>query len=220
MDALDLKAESRQIVKGHAKDLRRQGLIPAVIYGKDLDTEAIQIEARALEKVLSVAGTHQLINLQVGKDKGRLTLARDVQRDKIRRHFLHVDFYAVKMDQKVHAQVPLEFEGEAPAVGELGGILTQGLDQLDVECFPSDLIALIAVNIDTLSELNDTIIVSDLVVPDTLTVLSDPDSMVAKIEAPRKVEELEALEEEEVEVTEGEPEVITEAREDEADYSG
>ena len=219
MDALDLKAESRQVVKGHAKDLRRQGLIPAVVYGKDLDTEAIQIEARALERVLSVAGTHQLINLQVGDGKGQLTLARDVQRDTIRRHFLHVDFYAVKMDEKVHAQVPLEFEGEAPAVRELGGILTQGLDQLDVECLPSDLVASIAVNIDSLSELNDTVIVSDLIVPDTLTVLSDPDSMVAKIEAPRKVEELEALEEEELEVTEGEPEVITEAREDEADDS-
>ena len=219
MEALDLKAEQRQVVKGHAKDLRRQGLVPAVVYGRDLDTQTIQINARALDQVLSVAGTHQLINLQVENKKPQLTLARDIQRDVIRRNYIHVDFYAVKMDQKVHAQVPLEIEGESPAVRELGGILTQGLDQLDVECLPSDLIASIAVNVETLEEFNDTIIVADLEVPDTLTVLSDPDSMVAKVEAPRKVEELEALEEEEVEVTEAEPEVITEAKEEDGGES-
>ncbi|MDH3673951.1 MAG: 50S ribosomal protein L25 [Anaerolineae bacterium] len=215
MEALDLKAEARQVVKGHAKELRRQGLVPGVVYGRDLATEPIQIDARALELVIMVAGSHQLINLQIGKDKPRLTLAREIQRDSIRRHFLHIDFYAVKMDQKVHAEVPLVFVGASAAVQDLGGILTQGLDQLEVECLPSDLVASITVDINGLVDINDSISVTDLVVPDTITVLSDPDSMVAKVEAPRKVEELEALEEEEVEVGEAEPEVITEAREGE-----
>lgn len=215
MEVLDLKAETRQVIKGHAKDLRRNGLVPAVLYGRDLEAESIQIEARSLDKVLSVAGTHQLISLQVGKQKPRMTLARDVQRDVIKRDYLHVDFYAVKMDEKVTAQVPLVIEGVAPAVQDLGGVLTQGLDLLEVECLPSDLIASVEVNVDSLVDFNDSIIVADLTVPDTITILSDPESMVVKIEAPRLAEEVEALEEEEEEPVESaEPEVITEAREE------
>ena len=213
MEALELKAETRKVVKGQAKHLRQQGLVPAVIYGKDLDTATIQIEARSLGKVLAEAGTHQLISLQVGKQKPRLTLARDIQRDVIKRDYLHVDFYAVKMDEKVNAQVPLVFVGVSPAVRDQGGVLTQGLDELDIECLPTDLIASIEVNIDGMVELNDTISVSDLTVPDTITVLSDPESMVAKVEPPRKTEEMEALEEGEALEVSAEPEVITEARE-------
>ena len=211
MEALELKADVREVVKGQAKHLREQGLVPAVMYGRGLETITLQVEARALDKVLSEAGTHQLINLQVGKQKPLFTLARDVQRDVLKRNYLHVDFYAVKMDEKVHAQVPLVLVGGAPAVYDLGGILTQGLDQLEVECLPGDLVASIEVNIEGLTEFNDTIIVTDLTVPDTLTVLSDPDSMVVKIEAPRKLEELEAEEAEEL-GTSAEPEVIREAR--------
>ena len=214
MEALELKADVREVAKGQAKHLRQQGWVPAVIYGRDLETITLQIEARALDKVLSVAGTHQLINLQVGKQQPRFTLARDIQRDVMKRNYLHVDFYAVKMDEKVQAQVPLHLVGEAPAVHDLGGILTQGLDQLEIECLPADLVASIEVNIESLAEFNDTIIVSDLKVPDTLTVLSDPDSMVVKIEAPRKLEELEAEEAEEVEES-AEPEVIRSARAEE-----
>jgi large subunit ribosomal protein L25 len=211
MEALELKADVRQVAKGHAKHLRQQGLVPAVVYGKDLETTALQIEARALDKVLTVAGTHQLINLQVGNQKPRFTLARDIQRDVMKRNYLHVDFYAVKMDEKVQAEVPLHLVGEAPAVHNLGGILTQGLDQLEIECFPADLVAFVEVNVEGLAGFNDTILVRDLKAPETLTILSDPDSMVVKIEAPRKVEELEAEEVEGVEVS-AEPEVIKAAR--------
>lgn len=213
MEALELKAETRQVVKGHAKDLRRKGLIPAVLYGRDLETEAIQIEVRSLDKVLSVAGSHQLISLQIDNKKPRMTLARDIQRDVIRRQYLHVDFYAVKMDEKVHAQIPLVILGTSPAVRDGGGILTQGLDQIEIECLPSDLVNAIEVSIDTLVDFNDSISVADLTVPDTITILSDSESMVVKVEPPRLTEEVEALEEEGVGV--GEPEVITEAKEDE-----
>jgi large subunit ribosomal protein L25 len=216
MEALDLKAEVREIKRRHVKQIRQQGLVPAVLYGRDLEPTLLQIEARALHKVLVEAGTHQLISLQVGRKKPRMTLARDIQRDVIKHNFLHVDFYAVKMDEKVTAHVPLVLEGVAPAVRELGGILTQGLDELEIECLPSDLISAIEVNIDGLVDFHDSITVSDLRVPSTITILSDLATMVAKVEPPRKVEELEALEEEEeVPIVEAEPEVLTEAREEE-----
>ena len=102
--------------KVDVKTLRQQGYVPAVIYGKDIDSEPLKIEARALDKVLSIAGTHQLISLQVGKQQPKMTLARDIQRDVVKRNYLHVDFYAVKMDENVAAQIPLLIEGESPAV--------------------------------------------------------------------------------------------------------
>lgn len=205
MEALDLKAEPRQ-VKGRAvKHLRQQGLVPVILYGKDVKSTPLQVEERDLEKVLEVAGTHQLISLQVNNQRPQLTLARDIQRDVIRRNFIHVDFYAVKMDQKVVAQVPIHLIGESPAVEEQGGVLTQGLDEIEIECLPADLISSIEVSIETLKELNDSIIVADLVVPDNVAILSEPELMVAKVEPPRLIEE----DEEEGVSTSAEPEVLT-----------
>ncbi|MBN1994263.1 MAG: 50S ribosomal protein L25 [Anaerolineae bacterium] len=209
MESLELKAEVREISGSHVKHLRRDGLVPAVLYGRDTAATLLQIEAKALGKVLKEAGTHQLISLQVGKHKPLMTLARDIQRDIIKHHYLHVDFYAVKMDEKVTAQVPLILEGIAPAVKEKGGVLTQGLDEIEIECLPSDLLSAISVNIDGLTEYNETLTVADLVVPSSVTILSDPDSMVVKIEPPRLEEE----EEEEITEVSAEPEVIGETRE-------
>ncbi len=153
--------------------------------------------------------------MQVGQKKPRMTLARDIQRDVIKLNYLHVDFYAVKMDEKVTAGVPLVLIGVAPAVIEEGGILTQGLDELEIECLPSDLIAAIEVNVEDLVDFNKSISVTDLVVPRSITILSDPESMVAKVEPPRLVEEEEEEVLEEEELISVEPEVLTEAKEKE-----
>lgn len=216
MATLELKAEKREVTGRSVKHLRSEGLIPAVVYGYGQETTHLQIEEKALHKVLREAGTYQLIALKVGNSKPQMTLARDIQRDVLRYDYLHVDFYAVQMDQKVTAQVPLILIGEAPAVQDLGAILTQGLDELEIECLPGDLISSIEVSVDGLVEFNDTVSVSDLSLPDTVTVLSDPESMVAKVEPPQLPEEEEEEEEEELLVS-AEPEVIGEATEEEAE---
>lgn len=208
METLKLKTQPRQLGKGHAKTLRQQGLVPVVLYGKGREAQSLQIVARELSKVIAEAGGHQLIALQLENEEV-VTLAREVQRDVIRLDYLHVDFQEVKMDVKVNTQIPLHIEGESPAVANLGGVLTQGLDQLDIECLPGDLVSEILVNIEGLVELNASILVSDLHVPDTITVLSDPDSMIVKIEPPRLSETLEALDEDGGGVS-VEPKVITE----------
>lgn len=214
METLKLKTEPRALGKGQAKILRQQGLVPVVLYGKGRESRSLQIGARELSKVIAKAGGHQLIALELENEEV-VTLAREIQRDVIRLDYLHVDFQEVKMDVKVNTQIPLNIEGEAPAVVNLGGVLTQGLDQLDIECLPGDLVSEILVNVEGLEELNESILVSDLQVPDTITVLSDPESMVIKIEPPRLVETLEALDEEDMEEgVSAEPEVITEARDD------
>ena len=205
MEALELKAEVRQITGKQVARLRRQGYVPAVIYGNNLENDLIQIEAKALRKVLAQAGTHQLIALQVGDKRPRMTLARELQIDSIKRSYMHVDFYAVNMKEKVTAQVPVVFEGVSPAVKDLDGILVDGMTEIEIECLPGDLIAAIEVNIEGLVELGDMITVADLKVPSSITVLSDPESMVAKVEAPRIEEE--AVEEEAP--VSAEPEVLT-----------
>jgi large subunit ribosomal protein L25 len=209
MEALELKAEIRQVTGKHVKQLRRTGYVPAVVYGKSKETDLIQIEAKALNKVLTEAGTHQLIALQVGKKKPLMTLARDIQRDVIKRKFLHVDFYAVNMNEKVTAEVPVVLEGVSPAVRDLGGVLVHSLNEIEIECLPADLIAAIEVNVENLLEYNDMITVANLKVPDTITILTDPDTMVAKIEPPVTAEALEELEAPAV----AEPEVLTGAKE-------
>jgi large subunit ribosomal protein L25 len=214
MDTLELQAEPREVIGRHVKYLRRDGWTPAVLYGQDFETIPLQIEAKSLRKVLRQAGTHQLISLKIGNQKPHVTLARDIQRDVIKNNYLHVDFYAVKMDQKVSAQVPLLLVGEAPATDEKGGILTQGLDQLEIECLPSDLIATIEVSVEGLTDFHDSITVADLDIPDTITIISEPESVVAKIEPPRMPEELEAELEEAVAPVEAEPELISEAEEE------
>jgi len=213
MATLELKADKREITGRSVKHLRSAGLIPAVVYGQGLEATHLQIEEKALHKVLREAGTYQLIALKVGNSKPQMTLARDVQRDVLRHDYLHVDFYTVQMDQKVTAQVPIILVGQSPAVQEMGAILTQGLDELEIECLPGDLISSMEVSVEGLVEFNDTVSVSDLAVPDTVTVLSDPESMVAKVEPPQLPEEEEEEEEEELLVG-AEPEVITEAKEE------
>lgn len=209
MEALELKAEVRDAIGKHVGQLRRQGFVPAVVYGKGIEADHIQIEAKALRKVLAQAGTHQLIALQVGSARPRMTLARDIQIDAVKRHLLHVDFYAVNMQEKVTAEVPLVFVGVSPAVKDLGGILVHSMAEVEIECLPADLIAAVEVNIEGLTEIDAMLTVADLQVPSTITILSDPESMVAKVEAPSVAAE--ALEEEAP--VSAEPEVITGAKE-------
>jgi large subunit ribosomal protein L25 len=209
MEALELKAEVRQITGKQVARLRRQGYVPAVVYGNNTENDLIQIEAKALRKVLGQAGTHQLIALQVGNKRPRMTLARDIQIDTVKRSYMHVDFYAVNMKEKVTAEVPVILEGVSPAVKDLNGILVQGLNEIEIECLPSDLIAAIEVNIEGLAEFDDMITVADLKVPSSITILSDPESMVAKVEPPRVEEEI-VVEEA---PAAAEPEVLTAAKE-------
>lgn len=208
MDALELKAETRSTTGKGLGPLRRQGFVPAVVYGKGVEADPIQIEAKVLRKVLAQAGTHQLIALQIGSKKPRMTLARDIQIDAVKRNVVHVDFYAVNMREKVTAEVPLVFVGVSPAVKDLNGILVHSLSEVEIECLPADLISSIEVNVEGLTELDSMLTVADLVVPSTIAILSDPESMVAKVEPPRLEEALE-----EGAPVSAEPEVLTGAKE-------
>jgi len=132
-------------------------------------------------------------------------LAREVQRDTLKHHIIHVDFQQVVMNEKITAEVPLRLVGEAPAVRELGGILVHGIDRLEVSCLPGDLPPAIDVDLSQLTRLHDSIAVAGLNLPSSITVLSDPETIIARIEAPRISE---AVEEAVEAPTSVEPEVV------------
>jgi len=194
MEQIELKAELREISGKHVKRVRAEGYVPAVLYGSEIQAMPIQIESKALHRVLAQAGGNMLISLQVGSKKPVFTLAREVQRDALRHHILHADFYQVKMTEKITAEIPLVFTGEAPAVKEQGGILVHGLDSVEVQCLPADLPSSIEVDLSSLAAFHARLTVADLRVPSSVTILSDLESVIAHIEAPRKAEEEEVVE--------------------------
>jgi len=195
MEQIELKAEPRTQTGRGLNALRGQGYVPAIVYGSRTVATPIQLEAKGLQKVLAKAGQNQLISLRIGDKEPVLALAREVQRDALRHHVLHVDFYQVVMTEKITAEVPLVLIGEAPAVESLGGILVHGLNTVEVQCLPGDLPSAIEVELSPLTELHDFLTVADLRVPSAVAILSDPDSVVARIEAPRVTAEEAELEE-------------------------
>jgi len=178
------------------------------MYGKDVEPTAIQLDDKETDKLLSQAGASTLIDLKIGK-KTHKVLFRAVQRDPITQQLLHVDLLQVAMDVAIRTYIPIELVGEAPAVKNLGGVLVSGLSEIEVEALPSDLIDRITVDLDVLQEMDASITVADLFAGKDVTVLTDPEELVARIvyQIAEEVEE-EVVEKLEEVLQEGEPEVI------------
>jgi large subunit ribosomal protein L25 len=214
MEQIELKTQKRKVLGKKVKNLRREGLVPAVLYGHETDSVPLQVEERELNRILAQAGGHRLIALKVGRSRKRqMALARDVQWDVITGKPLHVDFYAVVMTEKITTEVPLVFVGEAPAVDEVGVILLQGLDEIEIECLPGDLIEAIEVDLSGLEEMDQAIYVKDLRLPPTIDLLTDTEELVAKVTW-AAAEEVEEEEEEVVPIMPEEVEVIAKGKEE------
>ena len=197
-----LVAEVRTALgKGGAGRVRREGLVPAVVYGLGEDNVSVSVSSRELGHILSGAsGANTLITLTVnGKDQ--LALARQIQRHPVKGSLLHVDFVRVRADQTIQAEVPVHLTGDAEGVSR-GGVLEQLVHTLTVEAKPADVPPSIEYDITEL-EIGSGFYVRDLVVPAGVTVLQNLDDLVAQISAPRIVEEPTA-EAAEGEVPEGE----------------
>ncbi len=204
MEEITLNAQPRTVTGKHVRQLRRDGLIPAVIYGHRTEPQAVQIEERALRHILQHVGGNQLIRLQVGDgEMPHMVLLREVQREPIKRRPLHVDFYEVVMTERVRAEIPVIFVGTSPIVKRGDGLLYHGVEAVEVECLPADLIPHIEVNVSGLTEIDQEITIGDLQISDKYEILSDleePLARVIPVQAEEVVEEAAPQAETEVQV--------------------
>lgn len=204
-----LKAERRSATgRSAARKLKARGVIPAVIYGAKDKPQPLQLSERDINAMLSHAsGENILVELEIdGDQSGRLALVQEIQHSPVRGDVLHIDFHAVSMDEKIHAEVPVETIGTANGVKNFSGLLEQNLRALAIECLPRDLPDRIVVDVSALN-IGDSIHVRDLQLPPGVTTRMQLDLTAFSVLAP-------AVEEEPVAAvaTAAEPEVITEKK--------
>ena len=190
---VQLTAETRELLGKKVRRLRREGKLPATVYGHDVTPVSIQVDARAMRAALRAAGRTQLIDLTIGNERARPFFVRQTAVDPKRNALLHVEFYQANLREKLTTALPLHFVGESPAVKE-GGIFLPLLDHVDIESLPQDVPAGgLEVDISQITEINGTIHVSNLTVPPTVTLLTSGDEIVAKVNPPVAEEVVEEI---------------------------
>jgi large subunit ribosomal protein L25 len=212
MEEVILKAENRKVVGKQVKALRREGLLPAILYGHHIQPMVISLNHHEASHILPRVSSSQLIHLEVGGERYPV-LVREKQRHPITGSLLHIDFQAVSMTEKLRAMVRIELTGDAPAVKNYNGVLVTGQEEIEVECLPGNLINRIVVDISSLTEIGNAIHVRDLPVPSTLEVLTEADELVVLVTAQAAEEIFEAAEAEAPAVAE--PEVVERGRKEE-----
>ena len=185
-----LQAEPRTVIGKQVRQLRRQGLVPANLYGNGLESRALQIAERTVTHRLLRASRSTLFQLALDGGRPQTVLVKELQRDPVSGHVLHVDFYAVRESEKLRTAVPLHFVGEARAVRAFAGTLVTNMASVDVESLPADLPQVIEVDLSGLATLEDAVHVSDLHVPAGVEVLTPADELVARVLPPRVEEEV------------------------------
>lgn len=187
MEKYVLEAKKREVIGKQVKALRREGLLPAVIYGSDIEPMPLTLNTNEVRQILGVVGANTLITIKIGK-KEHLALVRDLQREVITRNLLHIDFQAVSMEETISTTVPVVVVGEAPAVKELNALLVTSLEFLQIEAKAKDLPDTIQVDISELIEIGDNIRVRDLVISGDVNVLDDQELTVIVVAAPTLME--------------------------------
>jgi large subunit ribosomal protein L25 len=186
--------------KGVARKLRAAGRVPAVLYGAGVESTPLSVDSKELFHLLHTgAGANVLVDLIVDGD-AHLAIPRDVQRDHIHGRFIHLDFLAVRRDEKIHISVPVRVVGESVGV-KAGGVVEHHLWEVEVECLPTDVPDAIEVDVTDL-EIGMGLRVSDLTAPQGATILTNPEDSVVAVQQPQMAVELE--EEEAAEGEEGE----------------
>lgn len=185
-----ITAQKRQITGRKVKALRRQGIIPANLFGKKIESLSLSLNSLEFKKLYDKTGETGLIDLAItGSKSVRPVLISNVQYHPVTDHFLHVDFHEVDLAEKVVADIPIVITGESPAVKEKGAVLVTVINEIEVSALPADLPDRIQVDISALSEFNDAIHVKDLQFPKKVEVQIEPDAVVVTIQEPKEEKE-------------------------------
>lgn len=194
MEQIPLAAQKREVLGRKVKTLRKQGLLPAHVYGHKIETIHIQVKTADFRKVFEQAGETGIVELQLDGAK-HPSLVRNVQIHPVTDELLHVDFYQVNLSEKVKVNVPLETVGESPAEQKKVGLLLTPVSEIEVEALPTDLPESIEVDVSKLENIGDEIRVKDLPIDKSkVEVLADEELVVASIGelVTREQQELEA----------------------------
>jgi large subunit ribosomal protein L25 len=204
-----LAAEHRELTGKKVARLRRAGRLPAVVYGHGIDSASISIDSHEFEQLRRHTGPNALVDLSIDGKKPNPVLVSAVQVHPVHRRTLHVDLFLVRMTEELTVDVPLVATGESPAVANLGGTLLHPIESVKIRALPDHLPQSIEYSVETMTDFETTMNVRDLVIPSDVTLLTDGDEIIAKVQPPRVEEVVEVP----VEVGEGAPEEGAEAAE-------
>ncbi len=188
-DQVSLSVAERTVLGKRVKKLRRQGVIPANVYGLHQSSQALQVDLYTLERFLAKHHATRVITLEGVSNGGSPlnALVRHVARSPRNGKILHVDFLRISMNEPITVRVPLVLKGDAPAVTLGGGVLLHLVDTVEIESLPGDLPEALEADVSGLKDMDDTLHLRDVPVPPKVKLLSDPDEPVAKVVAPRAV---------------------------------
>ncbi len=199
MDQIELAVARRETLGKSVRALRRQGITPVHLFGRGVGSLALECPTSGLIRVLAEAGQTRLVGLKItGERKRRSVLVRGVQVSPVKSELLHVDFFEVSLAERVRVDVPIVLTSEAPVTKQKEYILVQDMDTLSVECLPADMPNEAVLDLEVLTESDQTIKISDIDLGDDVTILDDPEYVVVRISVLRLAEE-EVAEEEAVE---------------------
>jgi len=198
-----LIAQKRELMGHKAKKLRREGILPANLFGKKIKSQSLQVNLKEFLKVFEKTGETGLIDLVIDDKETRPVLVGNVQIEPVSDQPLHVDFHQVNLEEKVTVAVPIHLVGEAPAVVRDEGVLVQPLAEVEVEALPTDLPDHLEADISSLDKIDAAVRVADLKVPKGVVVKTVQEEVVAIINPKAKEEEVAPAAEEAV-VAEGE----------------
>ncbi|MEO8287988.1 MAG: 50S ribosomal protein L25 [Chloroflexota bacterium] len=210
----ELVAEPREITGKASRKVRRAGMLPAVVYGHNVTSQSLQVPKKEFEQVYLRAGSNTLVDLKVGDgEPARKVFIHDVQRTAVSHDLTHVDFLVVNLREEMTASVPVVLVGESPVVQNNEGVLIHQTEYIQIKALPTDIPPSIEVDISVLDEIGKSIHVSDLKLPENVTLLTPEDDLIARVNELR----ITAEEVAEEEAAEAEREEAAEAAEAEAE---
>ncbi len=180
-----LAAEPREVVGKKVAAIRREGLLPAVVFGHGIDSESVSVDAHEFDLLRRHVGQNALIDLSVHGEKARPVLIHGVQVHPVNRRPLHIDLFLVRMTEELTVDVPLVAIGTSLAIENEGGTLLHPIENVRIRALPDHLPQSIEYSIESLVDFDAVIKVSDLTIPEDVTLLNDPEEIVAKVQAPR-----------------------------------
>ncbi len=196
MAELKLAVTTREKVSSKVLERsRKEGRIPAVMYGHGSEAQMLWVNALAFSKTYAQAGGSSIISLDVEKGKPASVIIHALALDPMTNRVAHVDFFQVRMDEALETHVPLEFVGESPAVREMGGILVKTLEEVLISCLPKDLPHFLEVDLTLLTELEANVQIKDIKIPAGVKILTDELTTIALVETPRTEAQMAALDE-------------------------